>query len=116
MVQVEEQIVDEGVEIIWVLEQDMFFLPGRAATCQAFVRGEGSQHGLCVGDGETIPQAGVFNDSPFASGRGFDMLVRLSDMRVVFHTDHGSGPENDNLSGDAVLAAIRAQIEEDGMN
>ena len=112
--QVENEIVAENVEIVWVLEQDIFFLPGTASSCQAFVRGEGSQTGLCVGDSQTNPEDGLFQNSPFAEGRGFDMLVRLSDMSVVFHTSHGSGPENDNLSGEAILAAIKAQIESDG--
>ena len=113
MAQVEDEIIEEGVQIIWVLEQDIFFLPGMAGPCRSFVNGEGSDAGLCAGDGQTQPETGVFDDSPFASGRGFAMLVRKDDMRIVFHTDHGSSAENDNLSGDAILGAIRAQISED---
>ncbi len=103
----EEEILAEGAQLIWVLEQDQNAQPGTADTCLTFVAGRGSDAGLCVGDAETEPVAGVFDEAPFATGRGFDMIVRRSDMEILFVTDHGTPAGNDNLTGAEILDAVR---------
>ena len=54
-----------------------------------------------------MPTAGVFDNSPFAVGRGFDILVRRSDMRILWVSTHGTPTGNDNLTGQQVLEEIR---------
>jgi hypothetical protein len=104
---VEEQIIAEGVEIIWLLEQDSFARDGTAQACRSFMRSMGSDKGLCVGDGQTEPMPGVFDNSMFAIGRGFDMVVRRSDMKIIFTASHGTPRGNQNLTGAQLLAEIR---------
>tara|TARA_Y100001934_G_C11720679_1_gene481109 strand:+ start:210 stop:557 length:348 start_codon:yes stop_codon:yes gene_type:complete len=113
--QSEEAIIAEGVQIVWVLEKDSSNQPGTAFTCKQFVESEGSDKGLCVGDGETQPTAGTFDQSPFAVGRGFDMLVRRSNMEIVFASSHGSPGGNDNLTGAELLSVIQQQKVDDGL-
>ena len=114
MAQSEEAILAEGVQIIWVLEADIQQTPGTSISCRNFVNGQGSDKGLCAGDGETAPVSGVFDGSPFSVGRGFDMLVRRSDMEIVFEFSHGSPGGNDNKTGAQLLAEIQAQKIADG--
>lgn len=108
MAQIEQQIAAEGVQLIWVLEADASTNPGTAESCRRFVEGKGSRSGLCVGDGQTMPTALTFDRSPFAEGRGFDILVRRSDMRILWVTTHGTPNGNENLAGPALLEGIRA--------
>lgn len=108
--QLEEDIIAEGAEIIWVLEQSQSFSPGTAALCRDFMDGRGSDKGWCVGDSETQPTPGAWDSSPFASGRGIDVIVTRSDMVVRFVADHGTPTGNDNLSGQAILDAVRQVV------
>ena len=115
MAQQEENIIAEGVQIVWVLEYDIFFAAGTALACRSFVDSEGSDKGLCAGDGETQPIAGVFDSSPFSVGRGIDMLVRRADMEIVFTAAHGTPGGNDNYTGQELLGFIQAQKAADGI-
>ncbi|MCK6549118.1 hypothetical protein L6R52_24960 [Myxococcota bacterium] len=99
-----------NVEIIWVLEQDTSFVDGTAQSCRTFVNGRGSDKGWCVGDGQTMPTAGEFDDSPFSAFRGFDMLVRKSDMHIIWTTNHGTPSGNENLTSDQILAELRQAL------
>ena len=102
---VEEEIAALGVQIIWVLEYTQSYVAGTATTCRQFMDGYGSEVGLCVGDGQTEPEAGTFDSSPFSVYRGFDMIVTRDDMVVQFDSSHGTGDEN--LTG----AELKAEIE-----
>ncbi|MEM7676028.1 MAG: hypothetical protein AAF449_08495 [Myxococcota bacterium] len=108
MAQVEEDILAEGAQIIWVLQADSRFQPGTAQGCRQFMLSRNSDQGICVGDGQTEPMAGVFDNSPFARSRGFDVLMRRSEMRVLWVSTHGTTSGNDNLSGQEVLEIIRS--------
>ena len=106
---VEEQIVAEGVEIIWVIEEVRFNDAGLHEHCAEFTESiTGSNVGWCVGDGETQPEPGVFDDSPFSNNRGFDILVDRSTMEVVLTTSHGTTGGNENLDGQELLEQIQA--------
>ena len=109
--QVEQQIQALGAEIIWVLEANAFLQPGTAAMCREFMDAQGSELGWCVGDGETIPTPGTFDNSPFSVSRGFDIIVPRSTMEVVFSTSHGTPGGNENIDGEALLAAVQAVAE-----
>lgn len=106
--QVEQQILDAGAQIIWVLEQNSFGQPGTAEMCRNFLDSRGSELGWCVGDGETIPTPGTFDTSPFSIARGFDIIVPRSTMEIVFTTNHGTPQGNENISGEELLAQIQA--------
>jgi hypothetical protein len=108
--QVEEDIIAAGAEIIWVLEATSFGQPGTAEDCRAFVNQRGSDKGYCVGDADTEPEPGTFDDSPFSVARGFDMIVRRSDMRIVFESSHGTPAGNENLTGAEILAEVEAAV------
>ena len=108
MAQVEEQIINEGTQLIWVMTEFSDGTPGTADNCRDFMANRGSNNGLCVGDSETMPTAFVFRASPFALGRGIDLVVRRSDMKVVFASDHGTPTGNQNLTGAQLLEALRA--------
>ena len=105
--EVEQQIIAEGAEIIWVLEQNAFLQPGTAQECRTILNGLGSQVGWCVGDGETIPMPGVFDNSPFSQARGFDIIVPRSTMEIVFSTSHGTPQGNENISGEELLTQVQ---------
>lgn len=107
MAQVEASIIAEGIQIVWVLEADTSFRPGTAEACRAFMQSQRSAAGWCVGDGQTEPTAGTFDRSPFSIQRGFDMLVRRSDMTILYTTSHGTPSGNQNLTGDQLLAELR---------
>lgn len=104
---VEEQIIAEGAEIIWVLEANAFLQPGTAQECRSIVNGLGSQTGWCVGDGETLPMSGVFDNSPFSVSRGFDIIVVRSTMEIVYSTSHGTPQGNENITGADLLAQVQ---------
>jgi len=105
--EVEDDIIAAGAEIIWVLEQDPTFKPGTAERCMAVMDELGSgEVGWCVGDSETEPEAGAFDESPFSIARGFDMVVPRETMVVEYVTNHGTPSGNDNVDGEEVLQAV----------
>jgi hypothetical protein len=103
--------VDAGAEILWVLEQDPLGRPGTAESCLATMDRLGSSLGWCVGDNETQPEAGTFDESPFSVARGFDIVVVRETMQIVWTSSHGTPSGNDNLSGEEVVEAVRAAVE-----
>lgn len=105
--QVEDEIAAEGVQIIWVLEKSSSFADGTAAECRRVLGNAMSTQGLCVGDGQTQPTPGVFDTSDLSIARGFDIVVRRSDMQIIYHTTHGTPSGNENLTGQELLDAIR---------
>lgn len=111
MAAVAEDIVAEGAEIIWVLEADQTVTPGTAESCMDVMDVLGDPAvGWCVGDGETEPVAGTFDDSPFSLYRGFDMFVPRTTMEIAFSSSHGSPAGNENLTGEELLEELRALI------
>jgi hypothetical protein len=110
--ELEDDIVAAGAEIIWVLEQDPFVNPGTALRCMDTMDGFGSEdQGWCVGDNQTEPEPGTFDDSPFSIGRGFDIIVPRSTMEIVWTTSHGTPAGNENLDGSDVLQAVEDAVE-----
>lgn len=109
---VEQDIVDAGIEIVWVLEVTNRMAAGTAETCRDTMDALGSSLGWCVGDGETEPEAGTFNDSPLAQGRGFDIFVPRDSMRLEWSSSHGSPSGNENLSGEDVRDTVLALLED----
>ncbi len=107
MAQVESNILAAGAQIVWVLTTTRGFQPATAADCRSFMDAMGSSEGLCVGDGETEPTPGVWARSPFAVGRGFDLLVERASMRVRWVSPFGTPAGNENLDGAAVLEEVR---------
>lgn len=102
------QIEAEGARILWVLEEDVHGTPGTAASCDDAMTELGvGPVGWCVGDGDTEPVPGTFDDSPFSVARGFDMIVVRQTMQIVWSSSHGSPAGNDNPSGDEVLERVR---------
>jgi len=83
---------------------------GTAESCRSTIDFLGSDTGWCVGDSETEPEPGTFDDSPFSIGRGFDMIVTRSDMRIGYTTSHGTPGGNENLDGDEILAAVESLV------
>lgn len=86
--------------------------PGTAVDCLNFMEGRGSDAGWCVGDAETQPEPGTFDDSPFSVARGFDMLVPLDTMTVDYTTSHGTPSGNENPTGEDVLAEVRERLQD----
>lgn len=112
MAEIEDELVDAGAEIVWVLEADESLVPGTAERCMEILDDLGSDdQGWCVGDGETLPEPGVFDDSPFSVGRGFDMIVAPATMEVLWTTSHGSPSGNDNVDAKEILDAVEAAVE-----
>ena len=62
--------------------------------------------GWCVGDDQTNPGDRAFDSSPFAIGRGFDLIVPRSSMAVEFVSTHGTPEGNENLTGAEVLEEV----------
>jgi hypothetical protein len=109
--QVEDEIVAAGAEIIWVLEMDLEAELGTADSCDEILGLLGSEdQGWCVGDEQTEPVAGTFNDSPFSLLRGFDIVVPRSTMVIEYSTSHGTPEGNENLTGKDILAAVQDVI------
>lgn len=106
MAEVEDEIVAAGAEIIWVLEQDVEGTPGTAALCMDTLDYFASEQGWCVGDDQTQPEAGTFDESPFSEGRGFDIIVPIRTMTIEYTTNHGTPSGNENPTGEEVLAAV----------
>jgi hypothetical protein len=116
MVEVEDDIVAAGAEIIWVLEADVQSVDGTMTSCMDFMDDAGALAGVpadkgwCVGDGQTLPVPGTFDDSPFSVFRGFDMIVVRETMEIVYTTSHGTPGGNDNPTGADVLAEVQAAV------
>jgi len=94
------------------MEANLIGQPGTAEGCRDFMDGRGSEAGWCVGDGQTEPEPGVWDDSPFSVGRGFDIIVPRDSMEIVFTTNHGTPDGNDNIDGEAVLAEVERVVAE----
>ena len=90
-----------------MLEQDRLFQDGTAELCREVMDQTAAEAGWCVGDDETLPVAGAWDDSVFSIGRGFDIVVTRQDMVIQYTTPHGTPPGNENVSGEAVLQAVR---------
>ena len=112
MAEVEQDIIDAGAQIIWVLEQNRIGQPGTAIRCRETMDLLGSTMGWCVGDNQTEPVAGTFDDSPFSVNRGFDIIVPRSTMEIVWSTSHGTPSGNENPSGADVRDAVLQVISE----
>lgn len=103
-----------GAEIIWVNQSlsrpsDV----GTADKCMTMMdEFENPSVGWCVGDGDTRPTERAFDDSPFAVGRGFDMIVPLSTMEIEYTTSHGSTGGNENITGADLLAEVERVVAE----
>lgn len=111
MAEVEDDLIAAGAQIVWVLEQDPSFQPGTADRCTFVMDELGAQdQGFCVGDSQTEPVPGTFDDSPFSVARGFDMIVARSTMQIVWSSSHGTPTGNENLTGADVLAEVRTVI------
>lgn len=108
--EVEDQIVEAGAEIIWVLEQNQFLQAGTAEDCRTILDSFGSTHGWCVGDGQTQPTPGVFDASPFSIQRGFDIIVPRQTMQIVYSTSHGTPMGNENITGEELLAKVQEVV------
>ena len=106
----EDDILALGAEIIWVLEADYNGDPGTARLCEERMSELGATKGWCVGDGQTVPTPGTWDDSPFSVGRGFDLLVPTKSMEIAFSSSHGTPSGNDNLNGDAFVEALEDVI------
>ncbi|MEN0061094.1 MAG: hypothetical protein AAGA48_03035 [Myxococcota bacterium] len=103
---IEDEIVAAGAEIIWIDQ-------GNGATaqeCYERFQNQDSTKGWCVGDGETLPVAGTFDNSPLAVNRGFDIIVDRRSMTIVWDSSHGSTAGNDNPSAQDVLEAVQAAV------
>lgn len=107
MATVEEDIIAAGAAIIWVLEHNTRNEDGTAVECRQTFDGYGSDKGLCVGDGESTPRTRVFDTSPFSRQRGIDLIVRRSDMHVVFEAPHGTPSRDTQLTGPELLQEVR---------
>lgn len=111
MVGIEDDIVDAGAQIIWVLEKGIDLEPGTASLCHQLVATNGgSTRGYCVGDDQTDPVPGTFDGSPFSVNRGFDLIVDRRTMQIVWASSHGSPAGNDNPSAGEVLAAVEQAV------
>jgi hypothetical protein len=108
----DEELENAGAQVIWVLEADASQTPGTVESCTDVMDELGDpKTGWCVGDGQTLPSAGSFDDSPFSEKRGFEMIVSRQTMEVLWSSSHGSTSGNENLDGDDVLAAVEAAVD-----
>jgi hypothetical protein len=104
----DDEILEAGAEIVWVLEADSSGAAGTADLCSSVMDVLGDpDRGWCVGDGQTEPMAGTFDDSPFSVYRGFDMIVPRDTMEILWTSSHGSPSGNDNIDGQGILDAVR---------
>ena len=90
------------------MEQNNFGQAGTPQDCRSFMDDLGSTLGWCVGDGETMPTPGTFDNSPFSLQRGFDIIVPRSTMEIRFTTSHGTTSGNENISGEELLEQVQA--------
>lgn len=103
-----EDLEDAGAGIVWVLERTASNAQGTAERCIDFMTDPniGADRGWCVGDGQTQPTSGEFDDSPFSVGRGFDLVVRRRTMVIEATSAHGSPGGNENLDGAEILELV----------
>lgn len=108
MAELDDEIRDAGAAILWVLEADSGGTAGTADLCGEVmdVLGDPDQ-GWCVGDAQTEPAPGTFDQSPFSVYRGFDMIVPRDTMEILWTSSHGTPAGNDNIDGQDVLDAVR---------
>jgi hypothetical protein len=114
VVDVEQDIVAAGAQIVWVLEQGPQFQLGTAQECHRVMAELGSQAGWCVGDDEALPRPDAWDESEFSDGRGFDLIVPRSTMQIVYSTSHGTPSGNENLTGADVLVEVQRVLAESG--
>ena len=93
-----------------MLEQSAIGVAGTAEACRDTLDSYDSEHGWCVGDGDTEPEAAAFDNSPFSIGRGFDIILDRSTMEIVWTSSHGTPNGNENLDGDDVLEAVQVAV------
>ncbi len=93
-----------------MLEQTAIGGSPDADDCRGTMDFLGSDDGWCVGDGQTVPTPGTFDNSPFSVNRGFDMVVDRQSMEIVWEGNHGTGGGQDNPSAADVLAAVEAAV------
>jgi hypothetical protein len=106
--ELDDEIEDAGAGIVWVLEADSSGTAGTADLCVGVMEVLGApDRGWCVGDGQTAPVPGTFDDSPFSVARGFDMIVPRDTMEILWTSSHGSPSGNDNIDGQGILDAVR---------
>lgn len=99
-----------------MLERSATSAPGTADRCVDFMTNDaiGATTGWCVGDSQTQPEAGEFDDSPFSTGRGFDIIVPTDTMVIEEATDHGTPAGNENLDGPDILRLVEDVISRGG--
>lgn len=107
---IQDDIRALGIEIIWVLEYTVGSVGGTADNCYDFFDTAGATEGWCVGDSQTMPTPYTFDDSPFAIGRGFDMLVHRDTMQIVWESNHGTPAGNENLTASEILAELTTEM------
>lgn len=111
MAEYDEDFQAAGAQLIWVLEADASQTPGTVDSCTSVMDELGNPSvGWCVGDGQTMPTPGSFDDSPFSEKRGFEMIVARQTMEVLWSSSHGSTAGNDNLDGADVLEAVEDAV------
>ncbi len=93
-----------------MLEQGYLAQPGTASMCRDILDDLGSDDGWCMGDSQTQPVSGTFDNSPFSIGRGFDLIVQRDTMELLWSSNHGTPSGNDNLTGAQVLAEVEARV------
>ena len=106
MADFEDDIIAAGAEIIWVLEQGPQFQDGTAENCVDTMTALGATKGWCVGDDETLPTPDVWDDSPLANNRGFDLIVPRSTMVIEWVSTHGTGSADENPTGEDVADEV----------
>ena len=112
MVDVEDEIVAAGAEIIWIIEEGPGpgLDPGTAARCHDLMTNQyGATQGWCVGDDESTPP-GIFDSSPIAIGRGFDLVIPRSTMVIEQAFTHGTPGGNDNPTAAEIQQMVEAVI------
>lgn len=109
MADISAEFEEAGAEIIWVLEEDRDSQPGTVGGCMEVMDVLGSPSvGWCVGDGQTEPEAGVFDDAEVSIYQGFDMIVERRTMRIAFARSHGDSSAP--FSAGELLGAVRGVV------
>ena len=107
----EDQFIAADAQIIWMLQENQSAQLATSQDTENFFSSDPntSDVGIRVGDAETLPVAGVFEASPFIeSDRGFGMVVRKSDMRIIFAEFHGN--ERNLTAQDLLDVAIAENV------
>lgn len=102
----EDELAAAGARVIWVLNENISFQLASSQDAQNYYRDTiVSERGVAVGDAETSPDVGAFNETPIiTSGRGFVMVVRRSDMQVTYSVNYSSSSANE------LLAQVQAAV------